>query len=227
MKKILFFAFFISFLACKEEKITKEIKQSEVPQILKIALIGDQMMLRENIDDLEINNAYPIELQSLLGENYILKTFAVNDATVLRKGNQPIWEDTLFQDAQDFQPDIVIIHLGWNDTKISNWWKYGDEFIIDYREMIDTFMALNSKPKVMLCRPTRIFDIVNGMNDSTLTVGVLPNIDSIGVQKNLEVINLYRILEGRGDLFKNGIYPDKLACRIMAETVYDAIISDF
>lgn len=225
MKKILFFSFLISFLACKKE-VAEEVKQPEVQQILKVALIGDQVMLGEEMNNAE-TDAYPIQLQSLLGENYILKTFAVDNATVLRKGNRPIWEDTLFQDAQDFQPDIVIIHLGWNDTKISNWWKYGDEFIINYREMIDTFAILKSKPKVMLCRPTRIFDIVNGMNDSTLTVGVLPNIDSIGVQQNLEVINLYRILENRGDLFKHGVYPDKLACRIMAETIYDAIISDF
>lgn len=225
MKKFLFFAFLITFFACKKE-VVETVEQSENQPILKVAIIGDQMALGEKMDD-AATDAYPVQLQTLLGENYILKTFAVNNATVLRKGNQPIWEDTLFQAAQNFQPDIVIIHLGWNDTKIKNWWKHGDEFIIDYREMIDTFAILNSKPKVMLCRPTRIFDIVNGMNDSTLTVGVLPNIDSIGVQKNLEVINLYRILENRGDLFKHGVYPTKLSCRIMAETIYDAIISEF
>jgi acyl-CoA thioesterase-1 len=225
MKKILFFACFISFLACKKE-VVETPKQPENQPILKIALIGDQMVLGEKMNDAE-TDAYPVQLQSLLGEKYILKTFAVNNATVLRKGNQPIWGDTLFQDAQDFQPDIVIIHLGWNDTKIRNWWKYGDEFIINYSEMIDTFAALKSKPKVILCRPTRIFDIVNSMNDSTLLVGVLPNIDSLGVRKKLETIDLYRILGQRGDLFKHGIYPNKLACRIMAETIYDAIVNEF
>jgi sialate O-acetylesterase len=225
MRKFIFFAFLISFLGCKEE-IPEKVKQPEIQSILKVALIGDQMVLGEKMDYAE-TDAYPIQLQELLGKNYILKTFAVNNATVLRKGNQPIWEDTLFQKAQDFQPDIVIIHLGWNDTKIRNWWKYGDEFITDYGEMIDTFVALKSKPKVMLCRPTRIFDIIDTMNDSTLIVGVLPNIDSLGVRKNLETIDLYQILGQRGDLFKYGVYPNKLACRIMAEMIYDAIISEF
>jgi hypothetical protein len=225
MKKFLFFAFLITFFACKKE-VAETVGQPVIQPILKVAIIGDQMALGEKMKHAE-TDAYPIQLQSLLGENYIIKTFAVNNTTVLRKGNQPIWEDTLFQDAQDFQPNIVIIHLGWNDTKIRNWWRYGDEFIIDYGEMIDTFAALGSKPKVMLCRPSRIFDTVNSMNDSTLIVGVLPNIDSLGVRRNLETIDLYQILEQRGDLFKYGIYPNKLACRIMAETIYDAIISTF
>lgn len=224
MKRVLFFAFLIVFFACKKE-VVETVEEPKEQEILKVAIIGDQMALGEKMDNAE-TDAYPVQLQSLLGENYILKTFAVKNATVLRNGNQPIWEDTLFQQAQDFQPDIVILHLGWNDTKIKNWYKYGDEFIINYNEMIDTFAILKSKPKVMLCRPTRIFDIVNGMNDSTLTVGILPNIDSVGVRKDLEIIDLYQFLGKRGDLFKHGVYPNKLACRIMAEIIYDAIISD-
>ncbi|MFT6147362.1 MAG: hypothetical protein ACJAUH_000039 [Saprospiraceae bacterium] len=224
MRIALFFVFVIGFIACKEE--VEIPKQSEIQPILKIALIGDQMVLGKKVKN-EENHTYPIQLKSLLGENFILETFAVKDATVLRKGNKPIWQDTLFQDAQDFQPDIVIIHLGWNDTKIRNWWRHGDEFVTNYEEIIDTFLALESQPKVILCRPTRIFDIVNGMNDSTLTIGVLPDIDSLGAWKNLELINLYEILAHRGDLFKEGVYPNKTACRIMAETIYDAVVNTY
>lgn len=223
MRIILFFALSIALFACKKEVEIKEAPKI-IPTILKIAIIGDQATLGNNMKNAE-QDAYPVQLQKLLGKNYILKTFAVKDATVLRKGNKPIWNDTLFQDAQDFQPDIVLFHLGWNDTKIINWWQYGNEFITDYTEMVDTFAALSSKPRILLCRPVRIFDMIDGVNDSTLVVGILPNIDSIGVWNKLETIDLYRILEHRGDLFKHGVYPNQTACRIMAETIYDEIVN--
>ncbi len=224
MRIIVFFTFFILFFACKEEKPVEIIESLEEQPILKIACIGDQITLGKGTEDAE-TEAYPVQLQRLLGERYIVKSFAVKDATVLKKGNNPYWQDTLFQDAQDFQPDIVLFHLGTNDTKIRNWWKYGKEFIVDYTEMINTFQALSKPPRILICRPIRIFDTIDSINDSTLVVGVLPNIDSIVVRESVETVDLYRILKNRGDLFNDGIHPNRIACRVMAEIIADVIIS--
>ena len=45
-------------------------------------------------------------------------------------------------ESQNFQPDIVLIKLGTNDTKPQNW-KYKDEFMADYQHLIDSYKATN------------------------------------------------------------------------------------
>ncbi|NJN78510.1 MAG: hypothetical protein HC803_09485 [Saprospiraceae bacterium] len=81
----------------------------------------------------------------MLGANYHVKNFGVSGRTLLRKGDFPYWNEAAFQEAKDFQPNIVVIKLGTNDSKPENW-KYADEFIKDYQIFIDEFQALDSKP---------------------------------------------------------------------------------
>ena len=59
-------------------------------------------------------------------------------------------------ESQNFQPDIVLIKLGTNDTKPQNW-KYKDEFMADYQHLIDSYKALNSHPRIILLTPIRCF----------------------------------------------------------------------
>ncbi|MFK7948433.1 MAG: GDSL-type esterase/lipase family protein, partial [Saprospiraceae bacterium] len=208
---------------CKQTTPEPPKKKPKPERTLKVACIGDQFMLGEKLDSAD---RYPAQLQWLLGNDYFVKTFALSKATVLKNGTKPFLKDDLFKQAIDFQPDIIIINLGANDTKMSNWWKYGGDFIGDYTEIVEAFQALSSNPKVMVCRPTKPFEVVSGINDSTMQVGVLPSIDSVAVWRNVEKIDLYSVLEYRRDLFKQYLYPDRTACRVIAEIITDAIISD-
>lgn len=220
---LLFFACLSIFLiGCKQTPEPPK-KKSKPERILKVACIGDQVMLSEKLDSAE---RYPAQLQWLLGNDYDIRTFALKKATVLKNGNNPFSKDTLFRQAIDFQPDIVVINLGINDTKMSNWLKYGEAFLDDYMEMVEIFQALSSTPKVLICRPTKPFDIVNGINDSTLNAAVLPNIDSVAVWRQVEKIDLYTTSSYRKDLFEQYLFPDKTASRMIAEIIADAIISD-
>lgn len=224
MRIITILTLLIFLTACKEEA-PKMPKKPKIERTLKVACIGDQIMTGKGTKNPE-TEAYPVQLQGLLGDDYIVKTFIVKNGTVLKNGSTPYWEDTTFQKAQDFEPDIVVIHLGSNDTKMHNWWKYGDEFASDYAAMAQTFMSLENKPRVLLCRPVRPHDIVRGINDSTMVIGVLPAIDSVAKQQRLERINLYELLAFRDDLFGKGLHPNRTACRIIANKIADTIISD-
>lgn len=209
-------------ISCKQTPEPPK-KQQKPERTLKVACIGDQVMLSEKLDSSE---RYSAQLQWLLGNDYLVQTYALKKATILKNGNRPFVEDTLYKQAIDFQPDIIVINLGINDTKMSNWWKYGEEFMDDYMELVENFQTLSPKPKVLICRPTKPFDIVDGINDSTLQAVVLPNIDSVSVWRNVEKIDLYTVSSYRRDLFKGYLYPDKTASRMIAEIIADAIISD-
>lgn len=215
-------------IACKKE-VPEIPKAPETQRVQKVACIGDQIMLgaktkKRKKSKKAKTTTYPIQLQQLLGEKYIVKTFAVNNATILKNGSTPYWEDSLFQKAQDFQPDIVVINLGMNDTKMHNWWKHGKEFTDDYLAMVKTFQTLKNKPRVILCRPLRPHDIIRGVNDSTMVVGVLPTIDSVATWQQLQTIDLYELLKMRDDLFNRTLHPDNTACRIIADKIADVIV---
>lgn len=221
MQKLTLLILIIMFFGCTEKE-PEQIIEAEQP-IRTVAIIGDQITMGEKLKNPE-TQGFPAKLATLLGERYILKTFAVEDATILRKGNRPIIKDTTIYDAiRYFEPDIVVINLGTNDTKIRNWWRYGDNFTADYESFIDTLVQLTDSSRIMVCRPTRIFDNYKTINDSCMQAGVLPAIDSVVVWKRVEVIDLHGITQHRGDLFTKGVYPKPLANRIIAELIADAI----
>src|ERR1700743_944648 len=91
--------------------------------------------------------AYPGQLQSLLGKQYIVHNFGVSGTTMLKKGNLPYWNTPAYQAALQCNPDIVCIDLGGNDAKAINRSFYG-ALEQDTKEMIRSFAKLASHPRV-------------------------------------------------------------------------------
>ena len=110
---------------------------------IKIACIGNS--ITEGADN------YPTPLARMLGNQYEVGNFGKWGHTLLRKGDHPYMSTDAFINAQKFQPNVVIIKLGTNDSKPENW-KYKDEFETDLEYMISTFQKCGSKPKIIICR---------------------------------------------------------------------------
>ena len=62
------------------------------------------------------------------------------------------------KEAIVFAGDIVVIHLGINDTDPRDWPNYRDFFINDYRALIDSFRVANPKCRILIARLTPIAD---------------------------------------------------------------------
>lgn len=62
----------------------------------------------------------------MLGEGYTVGNFGKSGATLLNKGHRPYMKQEEFQKALAFAGDIVVIHLGINDTDPRNWPDYRD-----------------------------------------------------------------------------------------------------
>jgi lysophospholipase L1-like esterase len=184
---------------------------------LKIACIGNSITEGSGIKDRK-NNSYPAQLQKILGVDYHVRNFGVSGRTLLRKGDFPYWNEPTFQESKDFQPDVVVIKLGTNDTKPQNW-EYADEFVKDYQVFIDEFQALDSKPIIYLCYPVPAFAVRWGINNDIITKEVIPKIDEVAASKELEIIDLYMVLEGKGEYFPDDIHPNEKGAKIIAETI--------
>ena len=188
---------------------------------VKVACIGDSITFGYGIKGRN-ENSYPAQLGKMLGKSHEVRNFGVSASTMLKKGNKPYWTLKQFQAAQDYQPHIVVIKLGTNDTKPGNW-KHKAEFAPNYIEMVKRFQALESKPAVWICYPVPVFPERWGINDKTVREDVIPLIDRVGEQTGARVIDVYKPLEGKPELVPDKVHPNGAGARIIAETVLAAL----
>src|ERR1700733_958314 len=127
----LFPLFFLSSLTAPAQDVSGN------PPI-RIACVGDS--ITEEFGVSSPFNAYPMQLQRMLGGGYLVGNFGNSGKTLLKNGNDPYWTTDSFKNALAFKPDIVTIMLGTNDTKPDNW-KLKDQFTADYKELIGKFQA--------------------------------------------------------------------------------------
>lgn len=189
---------------------------------IKIACIGNSITYGSGIED-RVNNSYPAQLQEILGADYEVWNFGYSARTMLKKGDYPYWDEIHLKASKAIHPDIVIIKLGTNDTKPQNW-QFADEFEADFRAMINEFITLSSPPEIWLCYPVPAFEPRWGIRDSVLLHGVIPVIDKISADLDLQVIELYHPFLDKGALFPDAIHPDKVGAKIMAELIGEKIL---
>ena len=144
-------------------------------QSIKVACIGDSVTYGFGIENSE-ENSYPAQLQQLLGANYKVANFGYSGATMLKNGHKPYWEKEVFKKSRDFDPNIVIIHLGLNDQENNNWPQHKAEFESDYLDMIANYKNLPSIPTVIICRMTPTFTEANLLNNHILPASTFSNL---------------------------------------------------
>ncbi len=186
--------------------------------IIKVACIGNSITYGNGVRDRE-HFSYPSQLQRMLGKGWEVKNFGSSGRTLLRQGDYPYWNEKEFLGAKNFNPDIVIIKLGTNDSKPWNW-KHRDEFARDYSDFIGEFQKLPSHPKIFICTPVPAFPGDWGITDSVIRGEVIPLVRSIAEQNNVEVIDLYRALTGKPEYFPDKVHPNELGSRLMAAEIY-------
>ena len=209
-------AWFVSFAAVTSCRVASN------PDAVRVACVGDSITYGAKIPNRE-DNCYPKVLGELLGDKHAVRNFGVNGATLLKEGDKPYWTQSALEDAEAFEPHIVIIMLGTNDTKPQNW-KFKEQYAADFRALIARFSNLESKPRVFLCKPVPVVRDRSGVTEKTIKEEVIPMIESVANQENLPLIDLYAALQGRPVLFPDGVHPNAVGARIIARTVYEAII---
>lgn len=188
---------------------------------VRVACIGNSIT-RGSCIDMASEFGYPAQLQQLLGNGYNVHNFGMAGYTMLTKGDYPYVKSGAWKMAQAFEPDVVVIKLGTNDSKTHNW-QYGKDFEHDMQAMIDTLKALPSKPRILLAHPIRIFKEHHGMSDSVLVNAINPVIDKVAKKNKLEVIDLRLAITDEKMLVSDGIHPNHNGAKQIAQMVADAI----
>ena len=174
--------------------------------------------------------SYPSQLQKLLGENYEVRNFGHSGATLLSKGHRPYTKLPEYAEALKWEPDIIVIHLGLNDTDPRNWPNYRDEFYTDYTAIIENFLKRNADAKIYICRMSPIFHWHRRFKSGTRDWywQIQDEITEITQHaKGIELIDLSRHLYHRPDLMPDALHPNAEGAGIIAKQVYSAITNDF
>lgn len=188
---------------------------------IKVACVGNSITYGAGIENRD-RDSYPSVLGQMLGDGYEVRNYGFNARTMLMKGDLPYMKEKMYQDVLDYQPDIVVIKLGTNDSKSFNW-TYKQDFPKDMQTMVTAFKAVASKPKIYLCHPSKAYLVGPSINDSIIAHGIIPVIDRIARKNDLEVIDLYTALSGMEEHFPDKVHPDPVGAHKMAATLYKAL----
>lgn len=182
-------------------------------QKIKVACIGNSVTAGYLLAN-PGQQAYPAQLQQLLGSGYEVENFGHSGATLLKNGHNPYYKTKAFNDAIYFKADIAVIHLGLNDTDPRNWPNYKDNFQPDYQWLIDTLKQQNPNLMVYICKLTPIFSghprFKSGTRDWYWQVQ--EKIAQVAKANGLLPIDLNSALNNRPELFADYLHPQFNRC---------------
>ena len=183
--------------------------------------------------------SYPANLQTLFGASVQVKNFGRNSATLLSApfGDVPYVDQPEYTAAGSFVSGAgvsavvdVIIMLGTNDSKPQNWAPSGkpkndQQFLKDYRAMVEHFSALTPKPLVFLALPLATGNGPCCAIDGTVIHDqILPLIKQVASEKNLPTIDLNTPTTGHPEYFGDGVHPTDAAYALVAQWMHDGLL---
>ncbi|MDE7407703.1 MAG: SGNH/GDSL hydrolase family protein, partial [Muribaculaceae bacterium] len=189
---------------------------------IKLACFGNSITEGSGVYD-RITDSYPGVLQSMFGSDYEVRNFGIGAHTLMMRSDRPLMRTDLFRRALEWNPDIVTIKLGTNDSKRQNERFIDTDFVHDLTFMIDLLQQLPSHPKVYLCTPVPATAVQYNIHDSIIVNKEIPLIRKVAADRGIEIIDLYTALKPYGDLFPDHIHPNEAGAVKIAETIYAAI----
>lgn len=199
-------------------------KKADKHQI-KVACVGDSITFGCTVRCWRKNN-YPAVLGALLGEKYCVNNFGYTNRTVIKTADYPYTKEKLYQQSLDFNPDIVVIMLGSNDSKENNWNK--EKFVKDYIEIINSYLELKSSPDVYVLVPSPMFEVMGKvmwqLRKDIMVDEICPAVKQIAEKTGAKCIDMYGVFENKKELFSDGVHPNAKGSKLFAQKVYEEII---
>lgn len=197
----------------------------EASAVKRVACVGASITEGAFIED-KLHFSFPGQLQTLLGPDYLVSNYGVGGRTMLKKGDFPYWQTDQYRQALKSNPDMVIIDLGGNDSKLVNrfWLNEIDE---NCEEMIEAFQQLPSHPRVIVLLPVVSFvKDTAGISDPVIVRKVIPGLQQAAYAKGVEVLDMHQLLVNHEELMPDKIHPNKEGSAIMAKRLYELLVQE-
>lgn len=188
---------------------------------VRVACVGDSITYGSGTTRPAVQS-YPARLATLLGEQWHVRNFGVRGANLIGAGDKPYAKERAYRVALDFNPDVLILMLGTNDSKPQNW-KHRDQFAADAKALIETFQSLPAKPRVFICYPIPVVGKgIYGIREQPV-LEQQAILAKVAKETGATVIDLHKPLEDQPKLIPDTVHPNADGAAIMAATVYRAL----
>ena len=138
---------------------------------------------------------------------------------MLVKGDHPYTEENAYQNSLNYQPDIVIIKLGTNDSKPQNW-KFKAEFAKDTKALVQSYTSLPNKPRVILCQPIPITKSRWGITEKITRGKIAPLIRNTALELGTELVDLHPPLVNHKGWIPDGVHPNAFGAEVIARHLH-------
>jgi lysophospholipase L1-like esterase/pimeloyl-ACP methyl ester carboxylesterase len=191
-------------------------------QPIRIACVGNSITYGATLTHRE-KNSFPAQLQYLLGKDYEVMNFGVSGRTVMRKTPAAYMDTKEYQEALKSNPNLVFIKLGTNDSRLPYRLQI-DQFMPDYKALIQSFRALPTKPRIVLLLPLASFlTDTTRQTDAAITKLIIPRIRQVAFEEKLELIDLHSLTVSDSALFPDKLHPSPLVMGRIARRLYDVV----
>ncbi|WP_314269037.1 GDSL-type esterase/lipase family protein [Capnocytophaga sputigena] len=195
---------------------------------IKVACVGNSITYGYGIENRE-QNSYPSVLQRLLGKGYKVGNFGHSGATLLSKGHRPYIQQEEYQKALAFAGDIVVIHLGINDTDPRNWPNHRNDFVKDYLTLISSFKKVNPKARIVIARMSPLSHRHPRFESGTRDwhAEIQQAIALVAQQTNAQLIDFHEPLYHFPQMLPDAVHPNAQGAAILAQVVFGAITGNY
>lgn len=196
---------------------------------IRVACVGNSITEGAAASD-RLNKSYVGLLRQMLGDKYDVRNFGVSGATACRNTYKPYDKCKLFAEAKEFQPNIVTIALGTNDSQPRVWnsESFAENFEKDLTYLCHEFANLESKPIIYLCLPIPVILSERWQHQpKVLSDEILPKIRKVAKKLGYKTIDLHTPLIGRLDCYPSDdmLHPNDLGHLVIAAQIYPIIYS--
>jgi hypothetical protein len=190
-------------------------------QPVRIACAGNSVTKCNKISNPQVN-CYTSVLETMLDEGSEVGNFGEAGACILRKSLKPFYTLPVFNNIFSFNPDMITIMLGTNDSKEVHW-QYRDDFKEDLNWLIDTLSTIGTKPQIFLCMVVPVIKDGKTIRSQPIREEINPAIADVARQRGIPCIDLYTPFLEHDDYYIDGIHPDVRGERLIAELLYDTV----
>ncbi len=189
---------------------------------LRVACLGDSITEGAGTRN-PATESYPAQLAALLGAGYEVRNFGKGGATLLDVGDLPYRSLPHFAKACAFNPDIIVIGLGTNDSKPQNW-QHREKFAANYASLIRQLRALPSNPRVFICQPMPAWPpSAWGISPAIIENELRPLLADLARNEGVGLIDLFTPMREQHALTPDHVHPNTEGAAIIAQTVAQAI----
>lgn len=189
---------------------------------IKVACIGDSITYGDGLEQRE-QECYPAQLGRLLGEKYEVKNFGCNAACASANGSKPYVAQKVFKDALAFEPDVLIVMLGTNDSKESEW-KTPDKIREGLAQIVGDFRKRSPKCRVIICTPPVMETESWGLQANVVANGLRDLLKRFSQDNDLQLVDVFAVTnEAVEPIHSDGVHLNPAGAKLVAQTVHKRV----